>query len=247
MAAGYRCPARYPVSLSRRSSLVVSPWLAFILVLAVLGVAIAAESPEEFERRLDAELRGQNAQAADVFAQANAAREKDDHARAAELYGRVYEMAPQFVAALRRQCGEVAELGRRQDAIALCRRAVASERSAENFSMLSTVLLSPGVGPEHSAKADAEALAFASRAVDLKPDAPWALEALCRAAMASNSTPALRRCVEGLERVAPNAVVTYFSAMVLAVAEGRSQDAHRSLERARKAGLGDEQYRASQE
>ena len=224
----------------------VSATLLFVILLAGVHVAGAAEPPDEFERRLDADLRARSVQAADLFAEANAAREKDDHARAAELYGRVFEMAPTFIPALRRQCGEVSLLGRRNQAIALCRRAVASEASAENFAMLSTVLVTPRDGPEHSAKADSEALGFASRAVDLKPDAPWTLEALCQVAMVANSLPALRRCVEGLQRVEPNAVVTHFSAMVLAASEGRFQDAQRSLTRARELGLGDEQYRELQ-
>src|SRR5262245_41837767 len=114
MAAGDRCPAVYPVSPGRRSPLVALVALLFVLLLAGLRVTSAAESLQDFDRRLDAGLRAQNPQAADLLAEANAAREKNDHARAAELYGRVFELAPQFVPALRRQCGEVFLLGKRR-------------------------------------------------------------------------------------------------------------------------------------
>jgi hypothetical protein len=81
-----------------------------LVSMAAAGHSVAAESGDDFERNIIAELKTQNPAAITVFNEANAARSKGDHRLAAELYRQVYQSAPRFVHALRRQCGEIIRL-----------------------------------------------------------------------------------------------------------------------------------------
>ena len=80
------------------------------------GAALPSETREQ--------LKEINAGALEVFQEANRARESGDFKKAAGLFGKVYELAPGFVHALRRQCQAEMELGNRAEALKLCRAAV---------------------------------------------------------------------------------------------------------------------------
>src|SRR2546422_252072 len=107
--------------------------LPAVVVAALFGSvrpATASESVQEFDRRITAELEAIDPEAARLFKQANAEREKGRHAEAASVYSQVFSKAPSFVHALRRECGEEQTLGHRPRAIALCRQAVSRDESS---------------------------------------------------------------------------------------------------------------------
>jgi len=83
-------------------------WVA-VAALLVAPIRGGAESDDEFEARLSAELTRRSREAAELFTQANAARARNDHATAARLYGQVAELVSTFAPAVRRQCGEMLE------------------------------------------------------------------------------------------------------------------------------------------
>src|SRR5882724_1216234 len=108
------------------------------LLAASLGLAGQAQAKpqDEFNQRIDAELRAKDPALAEVFTRANEAREHDEHAKAEQLYAEVFEKDPSFLHAERRRCGEVLQLGRRDEALKLCRDAVDKAPSAPNLSAL---------------------------------------------------------------------------------------------------------------
>src|SRR5262245_7663978 len=206
------------------------------------------ETPEEFEERITAELRGRTPAAADLFVEANAARRNSDHLRAVQLYARVYEADPAFVHALRRQCGEETTLGRRDDALAHCRAAVAQEASAENLGTLSLArLTSPADRRNGTWSPSPTEVQEAARAVDAAIGADhlsaFAWTTSCNLSMFTQEIERLRACVDTLQRIAPDEAGTHVYASILATSEERWSDAARELDRARAAGLDEAEYR----
>lgn len=202
-----------------------------------------AEDLQNFEKRITAELEAKSPEAAAIFRQANEARSRQDHATAAGLYARVYEMVPSFVHALRRRCHEELELGHRGTAIGLCLDAVHRDESAENLGALAIALATSTdnlkAGPEEMR----EALRLAKRAAELAPKDVSIANILCQVANEIGDVTELQACVENLERRFPGDAVTEFYELVLAVHRGRLSEARRHLEKAHDAGLvGDAEY-----
>jgi len=108
------------------------------LLAASLGLAGQAQAKphDDFNQRIDAELRAKDPALAEVFTRANEARVNDEHAKAEQLYAEVFEKDPWFLHAERRRCGELLEFGRRDEALKLCRGAVDKDPSAPNLGAL---------------------------------------------------------------------------------------------------------------
>jgi len=96
---------------------------------------------EEFNKRVVAELKERNPEAAALLVQADEARDAGAFAKAVGLYAKVREMAPYCVHATRRECMSLVMLGRREEGIPLCREAVATEASADNRIALADALV----------------------------------------------------------------------------------------------------------
>ena len=205
----------------------------------------AAGQLEDLDRRLTDELQAIDPEAARLFAQANEARAREDHAAAASLYGQVLERAPSFVHALRRQCHEEMEQGHREMAITLCRSAVLREGSSDNLAALAKALITST--PNFPARPEEmeEAARLARQATDLDPDNFFAAATVCQVGVTTSDLPLLRLGVERMEAAFPDESGTAFCQMVLAAAEGRFDDAEALLTRARDlGGVPDAQYQA---
>jgi Zn-dependent protease with chaperone function len=209
---------------------------------AVLPVAAAPRNLDDFEKRIVAELAAQRAEAVDVFVQANAAREKGDHATAARLYGVVHEMAPDFVHALRRQAGEVLALGDRPKAISMARRAVAAAASPENLSVLALSLSRETARSKPSAAERAEAVQVAERAAQQAPDDSHVQAALAQVALTGGDLPRLKQAVDRLLVVGADEETTYEFKAVLEASEGHFAAADEALEHARELGMPPDRY-----
>src|SRR5512143_4274001 len=96
----------------------------------------AAEALEAYTTRITAELQAKNPAAADLFARANAARDREEWAEAERLYREVRRLEPGFVHATHRLCGVVLNQGRRAEAIGLCREALAAADAPENHEQM---------------------------------------------------------------------------------------------------------------
>jgi Zn-dependent protease with chaperone function len=212
------------------------------LLLASPAGATASRARDAFDQQIAAQLQVESAEAARLFAEANAARERDDHANASRLYGLVYKMVPRFVHALRRQAGEELALGHRQQAIALGRAALAADASAENLTGLALALAREVNGSKPTADEVAEALRLAQQAVQKAPDDFFANAGLCQIALRGQDTSPLKQGVERLLQIADDEAATHEFAAILAAEEGRFDDAEHQLTRAHELGMPDAEY-----
>jgi Zn-dependent protease with chaperone function len=221
-----------------------------LLALASLGL-LAASSPsaglpslEAFNRQATAELARRNPAAVPVWIEANRTRDREQHETAARLYATVSSMAPGFTHALRRQAGEEQELGHRDRAVVLARRAVAGEASPENLAALATILAHGRANAEPPKGDLDEALRLAERAAAGASDDFYVQAGLCQVALQADDAAALRRGVERLLVIAPEEDASHQFAAFLAAIEGRFGAARAELLRARQLGMPVERYQA---
>jgi Zn-dependent protease with chaperone function len=216
------------------------------LLPAPPALAAARRTRDGFDQQITAQLQVESPEAARLFTEANAARERDDHATAARLYGLVHQMAPRFVHAVRRQAGEELALGHRKKAIDLGRAAVAAEASGDNLIALAFALARDTQDAKPTAAELAEALRLAQQAVQAAPDDYFAHAGLCQIALHNDSLPDLKRGVERLLQIAGDEASTHEFAAILAAEEGHFDDAEAELEKARGLGLAEADYRGLQ-
>src|SRR5947208_3055502 len=102
---------------------------------------LAAETLEQFDKKLETELRAMDPVAVAIWLNANTARAANHHQEAVRLYAEVYKRVPKFVHALRRQAGEEMELGQKIQAHDHARQALAQDRSTENLATMALMLI----------------------------------------------------------------------------------------------------------
>ncbi|MDH3459307.1 MAG: tetratricopeptide repeat protein, partial [Gemmatimonadota bacterium] len=214
-------------------------------VLACLSCDLAAqeqESHEEFTARITRDLTERNAGAAEIFVQANAAVDSGDLATAEQLYRQVREIEPDFDHATRRLCGVVArQLGRRSEALSLCREALHLDSSLVNRAALTQVL----VVIQPATPSPDELMEAYSHAQVLLNDpgaGEYELTAACMAVAVNDAVEMLRNCSERLSRISENPDVTYFVAWMLKMLEGDHDGAELLLQQARAEGMAPEVY-----
>jgi Zn-dependent protease with chaperone function len=205
-------------------------------LVGISGSARAGYDPQEFEKRATAELAAQAPSAVSVWSEANEARGRGDFARASELYARVRQLAPRFVHALRRQCGAEAQLNHRSQALALCRQALARERSPENLAALALVLAGINEDTKPTAAERAQAVSLAKQATEQLPDDFVVQATLCEVAIPAQDMAALKRCSQAVARIAPDQPAGPIFQFVVALSEQRFADARGLLDRARALG-----------
>jgi len=219
-------------------------WSCGVLILALLLTVPSARGGvdverEAYEKKIAAELKEMSPGALEVFLEANQAREAGDFKKAAGLFKKVYEMAPDFVHALRRQCQAEMELGNRTKALELCRAAVAREESWENLVSLSMVL---SRGSNALPRDLNESLDLALKAARLNPDSQTVQMALCQAAIMTNNTFILSGAVSKLKEIAPDDMGTHTLSALSAAAAKNFPEARSELEEAHRLGLPDDTY-----
>ena len=157
--------------------------------LLALTVAVAADAADPtfdaIERGITEELRTIDADAVPLFVEANAARERDDHATSARLFAEVFARAPSFIHAERRLCFELVLIGRRDEGIAHCRHAFSVDPSAYNVTMLASALLEgpSALSPSENREIDD----LLERAEKLAPQDPQVGFAQCKLALRRQS------------------------------------------------------------
>ncbi len=203
----------------------------------VASTAALAKPRDELDQRIAEELRNKDAAMADIFEQANMARERADHRTAEMLYEQVFVNVPTFVHAERRRCGELLELGRRGEALTACRDAVSKEESALNMAALASALLRRIPGAEPNDNETDEAVRLLDRAQGLEPDNAQVAMTQCQAAVQRKNLGELRDCSTRLQRIAPNEPVAAYSSWLVAMEDGRFDDAEGYVEQARRNGM----------
>lgn len=223
--------------------------LAVVLVSAFVGggpasAASLEQQTAEFDAKVVKELRAVSPQAADLFVQANQAREREDHAKARDLYQEVRALVPASPHAVRREAMEELFLDNRPRALELARAAVALDPSADDLSILSFVLATAPKGGEVPDAERIEALEVARRATELEPDDYWAQLALAQAAILNQDLAPLDTAAGRLTALQPDDPAGYYFQAISQVAHQDFGDAERSLAEARKRGLDEAQYQS---
>jgi Zn-dependent protease with chaperone function len=214
--------------------------LAVALLVLAWPSSARAESARDkaFEDQLVNELRARSPEAVEVFLRANTARAAGDLTTASTLYGQVHDLAPWFVAALRRRCGVETELHDYAGAIAYCRDAVAAERSPLNLIALATALAATGTASDGR-----EARSLSEEATAAVPDDPFVAQGACGVAFALRDEAKLEPCSRTLERLAPDEPWTHYILMLAALQRNDMKGAVAELDEAHARGLPDAQYR----
>jgi Zn-dependent protease with chaperone function len=207
--------------------------LGVVVLIGFSGTALADPSKDAFEQKLEAELTALDAGALALFQQANAARAREDHRTAEKLYGEVFARVPAFIAAERRRCGELGQLGERQAALPLCQDAANKDPNSANLGALGITLLQLPNGQTPPQSDLDEAASALDRAAELEPKEVYLAQAQCQLALYQKSVPRLSACSARLEQLAPDDRSTIFSSWVLALSENRLSDAQGLVKRAK--------------
>jgi len=201
------------------------------LIAWCVGSPVSALDLEQERAQFDAkvlkELQAVSPRAAELFAQANQAREKEDHARARDLYAQVAALVPGSPHAVRREAIEEMILQHRDRSIELARAAVELAPSAEDLSSLALVLAtSPGEGeiPEADRK---EALDVARRAADLEPGNYYVQVSLAQAAMLNQDIDALDGAAGRMAALAPEEPAGFYFQAIAQASQGELGKAER--------------------
>ena len=217
---------------------------ASLFALACLLGAAEGKAADDsaFEKELAQTIEALDPEAAKLFAEGNAARERNDLEGAAAAYEKASARVPKFSAATRRLCTVRLHQGARDEAVALCRKALEAEDVAENKAALAQALLMRPAGQTANISEQREAYELASSAAARKPDDRFAQLLLCEAALQYSRFVELKGCARALERVAPEFAPTYVYASMVDASEGNLGDALEKIERAKALGIGEETY-----
>jgi len=223
-------------------------WVIVVLAAAVPEMSLAAAIPptEEgarFDARIVKDLAARSPEAAALFSQANALREKGNHAAAADLYGRVYQQVPGFVHALRRQGYEELDQGHRRRALALLQQAVSQDPSAENLAALATALCrkTPESTPAEEELEEADKLSARAVALDPRSYMIWTMR--FQVVEARGDLHGLAVVAERLRELGPREPSAWVAQALVSGGQGEWNAADAALRRARALGLPEESYR----
>jgi hypothetical protein len=156
----------------------------------------------------------------------------------------VTDAAPNWDRGWRRRCGVVLADARPQEAVSLCRKAVALQPSAENRAALAIALLRPAEDEEPAGRVElVEAGSLLQGVVQERPDFAEAWPPLCDWSIAASELGVLERCVGHLTATRPTEAGTLYFGAVLALQQQDVAGARKRLVAARTAGLADGLYK----
>jgi Zn-dependent protease with chaperone function len=224
-----------------RGLLALGSLVVVLFLSAAAGARAAYLVPrdEAFEKKLQDEIEARDPEGAVLFAQATAARDRDDQDAAADLLEKVRARDPWFVHATRRLCGIESARGHHVRAIALCRQAYAQDASAIDGAALAAALLAA----ESGAGWAQEASDIAHEAARKAPEDRYVQMTACQAALAVHDMETFGRCTATLRHVAPHDPAVLYFASIDDAMHGRLDEAQRELDEAHAGGLPDEPYR----
>jgi Zn-dependent protease with chaperone function len=209
-------------------------------LLALAWTTARAETFDEYDARITAELAKIDPEAATLFTRGSKALDAGEYALASELFGQVEGKAPTSSHAVRRHCRAEARLGQHEQAVKTCRRALAMERSHENLTALADVLAVESKDPPRSALREARQLLDES--LLLAPDDESTQVASCQLSLREQNGAGLRACSSALLRIAPDSVAANLFGAIQALQEGKPGEARYMLLQARAQGLPDGPY-----
>jgi tetratricopeptide (TPR) repeat protein len=172
---------------------------AVLLPLSSAGVAQAGR--HQLDSRELERLKVSSADTAELFRQGEAHLAKAELKEAAELFARVRASEPESALAARRHCQVLTELGQHTEAMAACLETRKLSHTVMDERAMVGAVLTGDQAPS------VEELATAIRLVQLTkrlPDQPFGDAALCEVAYRIGDSGMLKKCVEGMQRIAPD-------------------------------------------
>jgi len=200
----------------RAGRFTVALFLPLVLfALAVAGGDAAAGRGElaEFDAAVRAELAAVAPAQLPLFDRASAADADGRSAEALALYTELNAALPTFDLALRRRCTLLDHAGARDEALPLCRAAVAERRTVANLAALGQFL----INAEDFGAVVGEINGLIRELYTLDPDDSEGPELRAFLALRLEDVPGLQLALTDLHRVAPHdATTAYFAAIVAA-------------------------------
>lgn len=145
------------------------PFLFFVLILAIVTSAGAQSMTRDEAREAEvvARLEKISPKSVETFKSATVALDDDDLEQAEKLYGEVLKDAPDFDPAMRRRGGALVRLGKRDEGLALSKKALALNRDTANLlSYANSLTETEAIGREPTASELKEALSLAKEAMN---------------------------------------------------------------------------------
>ena len=215
-----------------------------LLILLILFASSTPAQPSrnmEREKAIWAELETMAPASLADFKAATEAMDAQDYEKAAELYLKAYQSAPDSDAVLRRLGGCLVITGKTDSGFDFMEQAVAIRRSPENLISLAQSLAYPGVGKEGTREQKARAFELvkeASRSPQANDPDYLALQA--QLAMELDKFDDFRYATQQLVAKHPNTMATHFYSAILAASEERWVTAEQEIMAAQSLGLAPE-------
>ncbi len=210
------------------------------MLLLVVSIQLNAQNstrdPEK-EGKIENQLAAIDPSLVAIFKAGTEAMDQDDLALADSLYSLVYQKAPTFDVILRRLGGIWFRLGKTQEGIALCEKAIEINRSGYNLLSLANCYFQPNPGTQDLSKAKklAEEGEFLSNGDD--PDFATLLGWI---ALEEENIDEFRSATSRLMQKYPDEMVSHYFAAILASADGEWKKAKNEILIAKEKGLPEE-------
>lgn len=174
---------------------------ALVALLPLSSAGAAQAGRHQLDNRELERLKASSADTVELFRQGEAHLAKAELKEAAELFARVRAAEPESALAARRHCQVLTELGQHTEAMAACLETRKLSHTVMDERAMVGAVLTGDKAPS------VEELATAIRLVQLTkrlPEQPFGDAALCEVAYRIGDSGMLKKCVEGMQRIAPD-------------------------------------------
>jgi Zn-dependent protease with chaperone function len=218
-------------------------WLiAAFLCCFVLTVFVAAQEKERDaakEEKLRQQLEKTAPKAVETFKNATAALDQKNYQESVNLYSEVLKQAPDFDAAQRRLGFALIGAGKRDEGLAMTKKALDKKRTPENLIGYAFALTDPGANgyrPTDSELNQAFLLSKEAMQKDTENDSDYAVSA-AQFALYSNRPQEFKEIVLALKNKFPDLAATHFFNGIRLADAGYFDDAEAEIKTAENLGL----------
>ncbi len=219
----------------------MSRWwvVLFCASLSLLGAGNPQIRDAAKEARIEQQLAASDATQVQDFHAATIAMDKGNNAEAERLFAQVYQAVPTFDAAPRRLGNLLVQDGKREEGLALCRKAVALNRSMENLSTLAYCLAFTPKG-KATPKEQEEALRLLLACRDVPPGhEPDVLMITAQISLQLDRMASFKEATRDLLRYHPDLMQTHYFVAIDAAIDEHWMKAEREIRIAQRMGLPD--------
>jgi Zn-dependent protease with chaperone function len=218
-------------------------WLiAAFLCCFVLTIFVAAQEKERDtakEEKLRQQLEKTAPKAAETFKNATAALDQKNYQESVNLYSEVLKQAPDFDAAQRRLGFALIGAGKREEGLAMTKKALDKKRTPENLLGYAFALTDPGANGYRATSSELDQAFLLSKEAmqkDTENDSDYAVSA-AQFALYSNRPQEFKEIVLTLKTKFPDLAATHFFNGIQLADAGYFDDAEAEIKTAENLGL----------